>query len=455
MRAAPLLLLLAVAVPAAGAPPAPAEDPAKLLQAFFKAKKEEDRAKARAAVEAVAPLEAKGIPALRESILKAMAKAGRSVPPKGRNEWFQFPKKEQEEREKRKLGNGLFYSQHNGTKGLVLGLHGGGVGSGDAGSAQSAFSGVVGSLGLSGIYPEVLEKTECGWIDPPETERWVMELVKRARVSWGVDPDRIYVTGHSMGGFGAWIFGSHYADAFAGAAAFAGAPRIYWQPGRQDVAAEAVVEGYLPNLYNLPLFVFQSLDDQNVKAAANVFACRELKKLHESDPKGWKFLYEEVDGLGHGFPKKGPKPGLEWTTGNVRDSRPEKIVWQPTREWKNTFYWLRWEKPWINSELVATLDRARNAVDVVIKAPRSIDPRKTEAERDSFVRGLSVYLDERVLDPAREVLVTVDGKTRFRGRPEARLGTLLRSCEEREDPAYAFALEARCGDVIEAAATGK
>jgi hypothetical protein len=70
------------------------------------------------------------------------------------------------------------------------------------------------------------------------------------------------------------------------------------------------------------------------------------------------------------------------------------------------------------------------------------------------VRGLSVYLDDRVLDLSKEVLVVVDGKVRFRGRPEARLPVLLRSCEEREDPRYAFAREARCADVLEAAPTG-
>ncbi len=444
MRNVPsLLLAMALLAPTA------ADSPSKIVKEFFKAKKEEARAKARAAVEAAPPLEAKEIEDLRKEILAALAKAGRAVPPKGRNEWFE----EWKEKEKKDWGRGLFFSGFSGRRGLVLGLHGGGAGSGDAGSAQSAFSGVVGSLGLSGIYPEVLLKTEYGWTDPPETERWVMDLVKRARVSWGVDPDHVYVTGHSMGGYGTWTYGSIYADVFAGGAAFAGAPTMYWKTGQKDKAAEAVIEGTLPNLYNMPLFVFQSLDDPQVPAAANVFACRELKKLRESDPKGWEHVYEEVDGNGHAFPKKGPKPGLEWAVGHPRNPRPVKILWQPTREWKNTFYWLRWEKPWINAELTATVDRGRNAVDIVIKAPRSIDPKGEEAKRDEYTRGLSVYLDDRVLDMSKDVLVVVDGKTRFRGRPEARLSTLLRSCEEREDPQYAFAHEARCADVIEATAT--
>ena len=90
-----------------------------------------------------------------------------------------------------------------------------------------------------------------------------------------------------MGGFGTWTYGSIHADRFAAGAAFAGAPTVFWVPGQKDKQAEAVVEGYLPNLYNLPLFVYQSLDDVQVKAPANIKACAELKRLHAEDPGGW------------------------------------------------------------------------------------------------------------------------------------------------------------------------
>jgi hypothetical protein len=218
---------------------------------------------------------------------------------------------------------------------------------------------------------------------------------------------------------------------------------MYWKT--KDKEAEDVVEGYLPNLRNLPLFVYQSLDDPNVPAAANVFACARLKELHEKEPAGWEFVYEQVDGMKHAFPKKGPKPGLEWAVGHVRNPRPPKILWQPTRAWKNTFYWLRWKEPWINATVTATADRARNAVDLAVVNPRSMDAVKTAKDREGRLQGLSVYLDDRVLDTSKEVVLTVDGKERYRGKPEARLATLLRSCEEREDPEYGFAMEARVG----------
>ncbi len=435
------LLALATAFAVAGAclvPPADAgaPKPKKLLEKYLKAKKDKDREVAWAAVLAAPPLAADEIPKLRDLAIQLVRKRGRRIG-SGREEWFD---------EDKDGWKGLYLTSGKGKKGLALGLHGGGAGSGDAGSAASALGGAISSLGIRGVYPEVLVKTEYGWTDPPDTERWIIEALLPAAIrTWKVDANRVYVTGHSMGGYGTWTYGSIHADRFAGGAAFAGAPTIYWEKGQKDKRAEAVVEGYLPNLYNFPLFVYQSLDDANVPAAANVHACARLKELHESDPQGWEFVYEEVDGRGHAFPEKGPKPGLEWMAEHVRNPRPVKIRWQPVREWKKRFYWLHWETPWLLSEVVAVLDRERNAIDITVEKPRSATPQRTETERESFVSTLRVSLDERLVDMTREVVVTVDGVERFRGVPVLSLATLIRTAEEREDPDYVFAFEAPMG----------
>jgi hypothetical protein len=416
--------------PATAAPP----KPRALVDAWIKAKKDDERAAAWKAIEANPSLASADVAPIRDELMKHFAKRARKVTG---DDWFD---------EKKDGWRGRHMVSGKGDKGLVLGLHGGGAGAGDCGQAQGAFAGAVNDAGMRGLYPEVLKKTEYGWTDPPETEKWVMELLKCARLTWGIDANRVYVTGHSMGGYGTWTYGSIYADVFAGAAAFAGAPTMYWKKGGKDRDADAVTEGYLPNFRNLPFFVYQSLDDPNVPSAANVFAMGEMKKLHDADPAGWTFVYEQVDGRKHAFPEKGPGPGVAWATSHVRDPRPEKIVWQPTRAWKTTFYWLRWSEPWIGAGVVATVDRAKNAVDVVVKAPLTGTPMKTEAERAPHVATLSVYLDEKLLDLSKEVTVAVDGKVRCRVKPTLSLATLVRSAQEREDPDYAYAAEAAPAD---------
>ena len=433
-RLLPVFVAVLVSTAAEGPPPAYAAPTAKsLIDAWLKARKPDERDRAWSAIEGAPPLDAKEIPALRDQVLDGLAKRGRKVGT-GREEWFDAEKDGWQ---------GLYLTSGKGSKGLVLGLHGGGAGAGDCGQAASSFSGAIGSLGFRGIYPEVLKKTEYGWTDPPDTERWVLDLLMAARRTWNIDPNRVYITGHSMGGYGTWTYGSVHADLFAAGAAFAGAPTVYWKPGKKDVEAEGVIDGTLPNLRNLPLFVYQSLDDPNVPAAANVFATAALRKLHEAEPGGWNLQYEEVNGRKHDFPEKGPLPGLQWAAQHVREPRPKRVSWQPSRDWKRTFYWIRWERPWIGSVLTAAVDLPSNGIAVSIKAPVGPDPKSIESEREARVATLAFYLDERILDVSREVTVTVDGKVRFRGVPGASLATLVRSAEEREDAEYAFAREAR------------
>lgn len=321
--------------------------------------------------------------------------------------------------EKAKRGKYLVTSKSG--RALVLGLHGGGAGSGDAGSAASAFGGALGKHDCVAIFPEVLRKTEHGWGED-DTERFVLELIEAVKRSSKVDTNRIYLTGHSMGGYGTWTIGAHHADVFAGLAAFAGAPTPVYDRGdtgqREVVAIES---GVLPSLQNLPIFVYQSLDDPRVPPAANVFAAAELERL-QRERGGYVHLYQQVDGRGHDFPDGGPGQGLAWALDHVRDPRPKALTWQPHRAWKRMFYWLWWEEPAIGQTLCAKV-AARN--EIAIDSP--LEP-----------RGLALLLDERLVDLEQPVTVTVNGERKFHGIPERRLSTLLRTAAERNDAELLF-----------------
>jgi poly(3-hydroxybutyrate) depolymerase len=77
------------------------------------------------------------------------------------------------------------------------------VGEGDAETARYAFEGAADELDWVAIYPEVLEKTECGWTDSG-TEEFVLELIERALRTWKIDRSQVFMGGHSMGGYGTW-----------------------------------------------------------------------------------------------------------------------------------------------------------------------------------------------------------------------------------------------------------
>nr|AIT56387.1 esterase LC-Est1 [uncultured bacterium] len=53
-------------------------------------------------------------------------------------------------------------------------------------------------------------------------ERDVMDVIAEVRRDYKIDPDRIYMTGHSMGGYGTWSIAMNHPDVFAALAPVAG-----------------------------------------------------------------------------------------------------------------------------------------------------------------------------------------------------------------------------------------
>jgi pimeloyl-ACP methyl ester carboxylesterase len=353
------------------------------------------------------PLErGKSLDKFREDLLKAASKVGPKLRWKGNNYWYD---------KKSKRGR---YIASGGGKSLWFALHGGGVGQGDAGN----LTGAMGGLSSRWIFPEVLEKTEHGWTTSG-TEEFIVELIRAAKRSGKVDPDQIYITGHSMGGFGTWTLGAHHCDVFAGAAAYAGAPTPLWKPGGKTEVI-GIKAGVLPSYFQLPLFFFQSLDDLNVPPAPNVFANKALLELKAEYPDGFNFRYEQVDDRGHAAPAAGYKPSQKWIMSHQRVARPERFLWQPVLKWKRHMYWLYWRKP---------------IMECIVDARRlAANHLKIEIDTGETPDGMSVFLGEPLVDPAKPVKIEVNGELVFEGQAEARLSTLFLTLP-RHDPKLLFA----------------
>lgn len=299
--------------------------------------------------------------------------------------------------------------------GLLIGMHGGGVGSGDAASAADGLRQAAKDLGWLAIFPEVLEKTEHGWTDSG-TEEWVLDLVECALRTWDLDPDRVYFSGHSMGGYGTWTLGAHHADRVAGLAASAGAPTPFMGPDGKIVE---LAKGVIPNLRNVPLVVYQSLDDPNVPPDANQAAAQAVIKARETWGGYEQFEYWEVNGRGHDYPPGGMAALLAKIAERQRNVTPAKLVWQPALAWKRRFYWLHWPAPRLNAIVVAEADRAANVIRLSSRADLS---------------GLEILLDERLVDLGKEVVIEVNGKERWRGVPALTWGSLLLTAAEGDAP---------------------
>jgi pimeloyl-ACP methyl ester carboxylesterase len=359
-----------------------------------------------ARLELLPPLDEKESRKWRKEILKRWGK-GPELEGKSGRHWLW---------EEEELGRYIVGGKTRGAKGLLVALHGGGAGSGDAESAHGWFAGPASSRKWLEIAPEVLAKTDRGWTDGG-TEEFVIELVERALRTFDVDRDRVYLAGHSMGGFGSWTLGAHHADLFAGIAPSAGAPTPILSGGEVvDIA-----EGVVPSLRNVRVAVYQSDDDPRVPPGPNRKAVALLAE-HAERYGGYSHEYWEVTGRGHDEPPGGVDKLLLKVDEFARDPRPAKVVWQPVLRWKRQFYWLWWDRPEPRALLVATLDREANTV--TLELSHSAD-------------GVGVLLDDELLDLDREVVVVRDGVEAWRGLPQRSLAVIL-ATGARGDPALTY-----------------
>jgi hypothetical protein len=228
--------------------------------------------------------------------------------------------------------------------GLLIAMHGGGEGAGDAGSAMGAFAGAA-SAGLTVIAPQAIQLLDSAW-NKPQMERFVVDLVDAARRTLDVDPDRVYLAGHSMGGDGSWMLGGRHADRLAGCAPLAGSVMPYMKAGKLNRLEtplsdyEALSEGVLPNLMHLPYWIYHSDDDRNEAVHPDDIAVGILKKLQAKFPGKYEHHYDRVSGMGHALPKGGVKPIVKWLTERRRNPYPEEVVWETCLAWKDQMWWL-------------------------------------------------------------------------------------------------------------------
>ncbi len=134
------------------------------------------------------------------------------------------------------------------------------------------------SQGWYGVKPPKAGKTN------PEnlgelSEKDVMNVLELVRKDYNIDPDRIYLMGHSMGGGGTWHLGLKYPDLWAGLAPIA--PAIFRNPDGLD------------KIKHIPVILVQGDKDNLVPVDGARKWAAEMKKL------GMDYEYIEVAGGDH------------------------------------------------------------------------------------------------------------------------------------------------------------
>jgi predicted peptidase len=114
-------------------------------------------------------------------------------------------------------------------------------------------------------------------------EKDVMNVLEIARKDFNIDPDRIYLWGHSMGGAGTYHIASKFPDIWAGLAVAAPAPS----------PSSGVQPDALEKIKHIPMLVLQGDADTSVPVARTREWVARMKQL------GMEHVYIEVKGGDH------------------------------------------------------------------------------------------------------------------------------------------------------------
>jgi len=182
----------------------------------------------------------------------------------------------------------------------------------------------------------------------------VLAAIAEVQRDYRIDPNRIVLTGSSMGGTGAFHLGTRYADRFAAIFPIVGnadnqawTRRWGWNrlfPGRFDGLRLAIQEShtaraYAANLLNLPTYILAGAADTVVPPEHS----RSMADLLRAS--GATVEYREYPGVGHGgFPKPALDDGLAWACSWTRRQFPSRVFWQASQLRHGKAYWVRFEQ---------------------------------------------------------------------------------------------------------------
>ena len=181
---------------------------------------------------------------------------------------------------------------------VILFLHGAGKRGAD-GTRQTE-EGLPEVVQQTPDFPAVVVMPQCRrstWWGEPAMEAQTFKVLEQSMRELNGDPDRLYLTGLSMGGFGAWAFGYKFPEKFAALVPVCGGvmdrrfPAPDWHPAAR--APEDPYRETAAKISHIPVWAFHGDADRSVSVS-------ESRKLHEAlQSVGGNVKYTEYPGVGH------------------------------------------------------------------------------------------------------------------------------------------------------------
>jgi pimeloyl-ACP methyl ester carboxylesterase len=286
----------------------------------------------------------------------------------------------------------------------------------------------------TGLYlcPRSLRDLAESWYDPVNYAL-LDRILAEAIALWDVNPDKVYLMGFSMGGWGVMHLAPTLPDRWAAVSASAGAGFV----GATGRAAP-------DNLRNTPIIIQVGGNDKDFgrQPLSKAFV-EALSGFHKRDPAGYEVVFKEHAGQGHQI-NDGDAPG--WLARHTREPLPKRIVWQQpisppgfsradiqqslTKDWPEALHyagqvhWLRNPRPGPYQRIVANRDG--NTVTI---------------EEAEHMEEIVILLDDRMADLDKPVRVLCGGKDIATETPKRTVDAMIASLVARGDPRLMYSAE--------------
>lgn len=217
----------------------------------------------------------------------------------------------------------------------------------------------------------------------------------------GIDPNRVYIMGYSAGGDGVYQLAPRMADRFGAAAMMAGHPNETQPLG----------------LRNLPFTLHVGANDAGYDRNRKATEWKdELAKLKANDAGGYEHWVKVHAGKGHWMDRQDAE-GVQWMAKFRRNMTPERVVWRQDDVVHSRFYWLEVPKSEAEAGQVIIASREGNRFSI---------------ERND-VDQFSILVRDDMVDLEKSLTVVMNATTRFEGKVERNIKTMVQTLLDRGD----------------------
>ena len=244
----------------------------------------------------------------------------------------------------------------------------------------------------------------------------VLACLREACRRFAIDTDRVFLSGHSMGGDAAWDMALAHPDLWAGLVLIA-------------PTSDRYVQHYWENGRDLPIYVVGGeLDVGRLDANAMDFD-RYLRKSFD-------MTYVEYLGRGHENFSDEILRIMDWMGRQQRTFFPKEFAAVSMRPWDRFYWWVEFAGlPPRTMLMPAQWPPGSGYRSATIEA--RLTPGNTISVRSGSARTV-VWLSPELVDFTKSLTVTIDGQRAFRGVPQADLWTLLEDLRLRADRQHPF-----------------